>query len=48
MKELVVPETTLDGLSEHAFNHRRQVDMNPRQPTKAQIRELFQMGWQGR
>lgn len=48
LKELGVPEAALDMLSEHAFNHRRQVDMNPRQPTRAEIRELFQMGWQGR
>jgi len=32
LKELGVPEAALDALLEHAFNHRRQVDMNPRQP----------------
>lgn len=47
-KELGVTETALDDLAQHAMNNRRLVDMNPRQPTLAQIRTLFQQGWQGR
>ncbi|HOA14734.1 MAG TPA: iron-containing alcohol dehydrogenase [Bacillota bacterium] len=46
--EVGVPESALDDLAQHAMNNRRLVDVNPRQPSLAQIRTLFQQSWQGR